>query len=332
MPSIRLRFAMAIVAMVAPILLAGAIAAPMAFASDRCTDPSTDNDVEYAGDVDNWCTDPAATPQPSPATTPQPSPATTPQPSPTALPQPSPTPSYGPTPSPLPSSPTPYVSGSFPVAYFAPDLTGPATRQFTNQFIDQIGSYVETTYPAGSSAPSSGVPGGAQARLPMAAGPVDEATLTYQLRFPVGTQWVKGGKLPGLCGGACWTGSNNGPGGWAGRFMWRAGGAGEVLLNDATTTGYGSDLGLGSWYFQADGQWHILSEHVRMNTPGMPDGFIDVTYDGVLVAHLTGITFRTDSATHIDSLMFSTFYGGHDSTWAPTTVQHFDFAAFHVTA
>jgi len=189
---------------------------------------------------------------------------------------------------------------------------------------------VETCYPAGSSAPSSGVPGGAQAKLPMASGATDDATLTYRIRFPVGFSWVKGGKLPGLCGGQCWTGSSNGPGGWAGRFMWRAGGAGEVLLSDATTTGYGTDLGLGSWSFQADGQWHTLTEHVHMNTPGQADGFIDVTYNGVQVAHFTGITFRTDSSTHIDSLMFSTFFGGHDSTWAPTTAQTIDFAAFSV--
>jgi hypothetical protein len=164
----------------------------------------------------------------------------------------------------------------------------------------------------------------------MASGALDDATLTYQIRFPAGFQWVKGGKLPGLCGAACWTGSNNGPGGWTTRFMWRAGGAGEVLLSDATTTGYGSDLGLGSWTFQADGNWHTISQHIHLNTPGLADGYIDVNYNGVLVAHLTGITFRTDTTTRIDSLMFSSFFGGHDSTWAPTADQHIDFAGFQL--
>jgi hypothetical protein len=165
----------------------------------------------------------------------------------------------------------------------------------------------------------------------MAGGVRDDATLTFNIRFPVGYSWVKGGKLPGLCGGQCWTGSNNGPGGFATRFMWRANGAGEVLLSDATTTGYGADLGLGSWHFQADGQWHTISQHLHMNTPGHADGYIDVTYNGGLVAHLTGITFRTDANTHIDSLMFCTFFGGHDATWAPATTQRADFAAFRLT-
>jgi hypothetical protein len=218
------------------------------------------------------------------------------------------------------------------VAYFAPAFTGPATRQFSNQFIVQMGAYVGTTYPAGSSAPSSGHPGGAQAMLPLAVGPLDNATLTYQVRFPVGTQWVKGGKLPGLCGGQCWTGSNNGSGGFATRFMWRADGNGEVLLSAATTTGYGTDLGRGNWRFLADGHWHALSQTLHLNTPGTSDGTIDVTYNGVQVGHFTGITFRTDANTHIDSLMFSTFYGGHDSTWAPTTDQHFYFADFRISA
>ncbi len=112
--------------------------------------------------------------------------------------------------------------------------------------------------------------------------------------------------------------------------MWRTGGAGEVLLSDATTTGYGSDLGLGSWHFQADGQWHVISQHIHLNTPGVANGTIDVTYNGITVAHLTGITFRTSLTTRIDSLMFSTFFGGHDSTWAPSSPQRIDFATFQL--
>jgi polysaccharide lyase-like protein len=291
---------------------------PIAVASE-CVDPASDADVEYAGDLDVWCG-----PNPSPTVTP---PSSSSSPAPSGAPAPLPTPS----PAPPQSSPAPLTSGPFPVGYFAPDFRGPATRQFSQQFITQIGTYVEVSYPAGSTSPSSGVSGGAQAQLPDSAGPVDDATLTYSVRFPVGFQWVKGGKLPGLCGGACWTGSSNGPGGWTTRFMWRSGGAGEVLLSDATTTGYGSDLGLGKWNFVADGRWHTIRQHVHLNTPGAADGFVDVTYDGVLVAHLTGITFRTSSATHVDSLMFSTFFGGHDSSWAPTALQRIDFATFRLT-
>ena len=208
------------------------------------------------------------------------------------------------------------------------------TRVFQQQYVTNVGSYIDLCYPTGSTSPSSGASGGAQALLPMTGAPSDDATLTYSIRFPVGFTWVKGGKLPGLCGGQCWTGSNNGPGGFATRFMWRTGGVGEVLLSDATTTGYGTDLGRGtSFSWSADGRWHTISQHLHLNTPGQADGYIDVAYDGAAVAHFAGITFRAagDAAVHIDSLMFSTFFGGHDSTWAPSSTQHIDFASFRLS-
>jgi hypothetical protein len=223
------------------------------------------------------------------------------------------------------------IAGAFPVAYFAPGFIGPATRQFSQQFISRIGGYVQTTYPAGSSAPSSGHPGGAQASLRIAFGPVDDAALTYRIRFPAGFTWVKGGKLPGLCGGACYTGSNNGPNGFCARFMWRTSGAGEVLINDATTTGDGTSLGRGNWSWLADGGWHTVTERVHMNTPGVANGTIDVTIDGAHVSHDAGITFRVNNSVHIDSLMFSTFFGGHDSSWAPSSLQHIDFSSFSIS-
>jgi hypothetical protein len=247
-------------------------------------------------------------------------------------PTPTPTSTGTPTPTPAPTgTPGTCSPGTFPTSYFSPDFEGPISRTFSEQFITDSGSYITTCYPAGSSAPSSGHPGGAQALLPITAGSADSYTLTYDLRFPVGFEFVKGGKLPGLCGGQCWTGSNNGAGGWSARFMWRTSGQAEVLLSDATTTGYGTDLGLGSWDWLADGQFHTLTEQVTMNTPGQPNGEITVTYNGVQVNQFTGLTLSASGDTEeIDSLMFTTFYGGHDSSWAPNSVQHIDFRNFAV--
>jgi hypothetical protein len=219
------------------------------------------------------------------------------------------------------------VAGPFPTAFFAPDFVGPLSRTFSKQLIRDNGDGTITTcYPAGSSGP------GTQAKLLLAAGPLDGATLTYQVRFPVGFQFVLGGKLPGLCGGQCWTGSHNGPGGWTTRFMWRTNGVGEVLLSDATTTMSGLSLGRGSWTFLADDQWHTLSQTIHLNTPGLADGTIDVSYNGVHVAQFTGITFRTDATTRIDGLMFCTFYGGGGPSWAPSVITHIDYEAFSLTA
>ncbi len=274
-------------------------------------------------------THPQPSPSPTPASDPSPSPSPVASPSPSPSAPPSPVPSDSPTP-PAPPAPPP-APGSFPVAYFAPDFGSSISRTFSQQFIQDMGGYLQVSYPAGSSAPSSGVPGGAQASLPLASGPVDNATLTYKVRFPSGFQFVKGGKMPGLCGGACYTGGTNGQAGWSARFMWRTGGAAESYVYSATTSGYGDSLGRGDWYWTPDSAWHTVSQHVHMNTPGVADGTIDVSIDGVPVSHQVGITFRVDGSVHIDSLMFSTFYGGHDSSWAPTADQHLDFAEFHLT-
>ena len=274
---------------------------------------------------------PVATPGPTPTSTPAPSPTANPTPDPSATPTAAPTPAPTPAPTAAPNPGGACTTGAFPTAFFAPSFSGSPTRTFSEQFISEQpdGSFITTCYPAGSTSPSSGAPGGAQAQLSISTGPRLSYALTYQLRFPTDFQFVKGGKLPGLCGGQCWTGSNNGPGGWATRYMWRNGGQGEVLLSDATTTGYGTDLGLGSWTFSADGRWHTLSQSVTMNTPGQANGSIVVRYDGAQVADFTGITFRAAGDTDsIDSLMFSTFYGGHDSSWAPSATTHIDFRGF----
>lgn len=194
-------------------------------------------------------------------------------------------------------------------------------------------AFLRVFYPKGSSAPSCTnclAAGGAQAEVPIATGPSDDATLTYSVRFPLGFQWVKGGKLPGLCGGTCNSGGTdpNGTDGWSERLMWRTGGLAEVYSYTATTRGYGDELGKGTWSWQADGRWHTVTEHVHLNTPGVADGYVAISYDGVPVSHNGGLSFRTVNTLHIDGLFFSTFYGGHDITWAPTANMQADFTNF----
>ena len=114
--------------------------------------------------------------------------------------------------------------------------------------------------------------------------------------------------------------------GWSARFMWRAGAAGQVYAYLANTHGYGTQLGTGDWHWPADGHWHSVAETVHLNSPGSADGWITVAFDGGQVAHLAGLSFRTQASLHIDGLLFSTFFGGHGSSWAPSTDQAVDFA------
>jgi hypothetical protein len=241
---------------------------------------------------------------------------------------PDPTDSASPTPPPVTG--VTKSGGSAELAtVFGPTFAGTPFCAFAQQNAVASGGGLTVRYPAGSSAPSAGAPyGGAQLCEPFASGPKTDATLTYRLRIPVGFQFVKGGKLPGLYGGVePFSGGGHNPNGWSMRLMWRSGGVGEVYGYIATTTGYGDDWGRGNFRWLADGNWHTVSEHVHLNTAGHADGWVELSYDGSRVVNQTGLRITT-TRTPVSGLFLSTFYGGHDRSWAPTVNQHLDFAGF----
>jgi hypothetical protein len=236
-----------------------------------------------------------------------------------------------PTPTPTPTDqPSKKASNAEFAAFFAPDFTGGASCKFSHQLVAIGGPTLTVTYPKGSSAQSAGAPyGGAQLCVPFAGGAVTDVTISYDVRFPVGFQFVKGGKLPGVYGGKQpFSGGKHNPYGWSMRLMWRANGAAEVYGYISNTTGYGNDWTGGGLAFQADGQWHHLAEHVHLNSPGQADGYVTLSYDGRVYVDKTGLAITT-TGTPVKGLFFSTFYGGHDATWSPTADMHIDFANFH---
>jgi hypothetical protein len=162
--------------------------------------------------------------------------------------------------------------------------------------------------------------------------PVEVLDLTYQVRFPEGFDFVKGGKLPGLYGGAGNSGGEipDGSDGFSTRYMWRTDGAGEVYAYLPTSQENGTSLGRGCWSF-APGTWTSIRQRVRLNTPDESDGRISVWQDDRLVLDRGGLQFRTGDALRVDGLFFSTFFGGGDSSWASPVDQHADFAEFTLT-
>jgi hypothetical protein len=163
--------------------------------------------------------------------------------------------------------------------------------------------------------------------MPIAAGPASTYTLTYWISFPVGFVWETAGKLPGLCGGGCNTGSDV-PGSWSARLMWRAGGQGEVLLSNSNKLRTQGD----TFHFFADGRWHEVQETVAMNTPGVANGTLTVSIDGgAQVATMPDALFdqTTSDTEQVSGLMFSTFYGGGCS--APSPMETVDFAGFSIS-
>jgi hypothetical protein len=202
---------------------------------------------------------------------------------------------------------------------------------------ERFGNVLRVQYPAGSSSSSyarEGHPVGGvefKARLP---GASPSIFLSYWLRFAPGFPWVKGGKLPGICGGTCPSGGARVSGfdGWSMRIMWRPRGAGEQYGYLLPAQAYGTELGLGAWTFDA-GDWHRLDQELVLNTGGAANGVSRVWFDAdpslAPTFEATNLTYRRDE-TSADTLFFSTFFGGHDAEWATPVDTYVDFARFVV--
>ncbi len=201
-----------------------------------------------------------------------------------------------------------------------------------NQAFGGRGSSLRVEYPSGSFGPRLG---GAQWIAEFDG--VEEAFLTYRVKFGPGFDFVRGGKLPGLAGGSAPSGSAPADGvrGWSGRFMWRTrfqGQSGRPQQRVSQAISYAKHLHSGFaqdgrqedevFWEEANGSesrlesdvWYTLRQRVRMNTPGVRDGILQIWLDGRLVLDQNNIQFRNTANLKIDRLFFSTFFGG-GSSW-----------------
>ncbi|MGP4017662.1 polysaccharide lyase [Saccharopolyspora sp. 5N708] len=240
----------------------------------------------------------------------------------------------------VPTAAEPWTGGfaDFPSGSWQQNWGYIADGNFGFDRMSPQGDEVDVFYGQGSSAPSCGdcpSEGGGQfftdlrsiGRGDLADSPV--LHLSYQVRFP--TDWdfgARGGKLPGLYGGPPGE-SGGGQHGqaWSTRYMWRIRDGqpqAEVYVYDPSLgDGYGKDVGLGAWSWRNDGQWHTVEQSVDRNS-----GTITVWYDGqeVLreqaIEQIAGIPFS--------GIFFSTFFGGHDTSWGPSRDVHAQFRDFRV--
>lgn len=112
-----------------------------------------------------------------------------------------------------------------------PGLT-PNPSVLTFAWNNSTDSALQVLFPANSSNPSSSpVGGGDFYAQPYDMSSASNMTLEYSVFFPLGFDFVKGGKLPGLYGGkeGC-SGGDAATDCWSSRMMWRRGGKGEIYL------------------------------------------------------------------------------------------------------
>ena len=205
---------------------------------------------------------------------------------------------------------------------------------------DETGRFdrvLRVRYPAGSASPrvsrEDNAPlGGSQFYADLDIEPQASLRLSYYLRFSENFDFVKGGKLPGFFGGTVHSGGDipDGTNGFSTRFMWRRNGKGEVYAYLPTSEEYGTSIGRGNWRFRP-GQWYRLEQEVILNTPGESDGKIIVWVNGEKVVDRDNLKFRTTEDLKIEGILFSTFFGGGNSSWATPEDVSIYFADFVVS-
>ena len=169
----------------------------------------------------------------------------------------------------------------------------------------------------------------------------DAAELTYILRFGRGFDWVKGGKLPGLCGGPDNVSGGrpaNGMNGFSARLMWRKDGRGEAYVyHKNQKSDYGDSFSFpGDFRFPTDTPVRIR-ERVTMNDAGKRNGTLQVWIalgdkpERLVVEH-AGMEWRAANTFGVDSIYFETFHGGGDSSWAPTRGCWAEFGEFRIAS
>ena len=169
----------------------------------------------------------------------------------------------------------------------------------------------------------------------------DTLWLGYSLLFEKGFDFKKGGKLPGFCGGKCYTGGKDPSdgNGWSARIMWRKDGVAEQYVYHSNQKGkYGDSF---PWSHDGKhakftpGQWHRIITKVTLNqiVNGniYPDGAIDVWLDGEMVLHQENLTFRRNPDVHISDMYLSTFHGGGTDSWSPNHDSYARFSDFIIT-
>lgn len=60
-----------------------------------------------------------------------------------------------------------------------------------------------------------------------------------------------------------------------------------------------------------------MSLLVRLNTPGQPDGQLEVAIDGQVKIAFHQVCYRLSQRVTIDTVFFAAFFGGSDASWAP---------------
>lgn len=160
--------------------------------------------------------------------------------------------------------------------------------------------------------------------------PLKTINFTYEAAFHENFEWVKGGKLNGLWIGEIGaSGGNHLENGGSIRVSWRSRGKAAIYLyipseqhpdfynlsglvkNDI----YGTSLWIDDFQLLPNMTWNNISIFVKLNNVNVFDGVLSVSINNVTRA-FNKMNWRTYNDVFINGIVFSTFFGGNDKTWA----------------
>ncbi len=227
--------------------------------------------------------------------------------------------------------------------------TNKSTTPYDDTSIVEVpgkGKVIRTTFVKGTMKSKPSGNNGSSLFLPLNK-VVNQACMSYDIRFDGNFDWSLGGKLPGLEGVAPGvspgypTGGNSpGDKGWSARLMWLtpksygwAGPVNEVvsyMYNPKQKAKYGENV---RWHkrFGAN-KWHTVKQCFTMNTVGKADGKLHAWFDGVQVLANNAYTFRKRTNVGISHILWHNFRGGNTSKWAGSRTSYVDMDNVLITS
>ena len=179
---------------------------------------------------------------------------------------------------------------------------------------------LEVSLPKGSLSPKHTAPskGGVSFQWrPTGMDKAKSACLSYQIWLPVDFDFKKGGTLPGLYGAIDGNHNNDDKTQFAGRFMWREGGALELVSTLPNANGEPRTVSMDPDFFRLPVlRWTSVEQEIVLNTLGKKDGMIRVWMNGELVVNRTQLELSNSDSVLLAGVQADVYYGGSDSSFS----------------
>jgi hypothetical protein len=132
------------------------------------------------------------------------------------------------------------------------------------------------------------------------------ACLTYNVQFPAGFDFHRGGRLPGLGGGIDGAANSDT---FAVPVVWRSNGTGASAVRTAKDASNPVVVQGKQDAPFAKGRWIRIEQEIVLNTLKKSDGIVRVWADGALMAERTDVVFRSKAETSLSSVLADVHYG-----------------------